>query len=55
MSAGIRVNAEDAYWLVDPLDGTRGFATGGKISPSISVSSDTPARFWASWPFPATA
>ncbi|MBF0863170.1 MAG: 3'(2'),5'-bisphosphate nucleotidase CysQ [Gluconobacter potus] len=30
MSAGIRVNAEDAYWLVDPLDGTRGFASGAK-------------------------
>ncbi|MBF0876544.1 3'(2'),5'-bisphosphate nucleotidase CysQ [Gluconobacter cerevisiae] len=30
MSAGIRVTAGDAYWLVDPLDGTRGFASGGR-------------------------
>ena len=30
MSAGIEVTAGHAYWLVDPLDGTRGFSSGGK-------------------------
>ncbi|GBR68313.1 3'(2'),5'-bisphosphate nucleotidase CysQ family protein [Gluconobacter kanchanaburiensis] len=29
-SVGIRINGGDAYWLVDPLDGTRGFASGGR-------------------------
>ncbi|MGC5748151.1 3'(2'),5'-bisphosphate nucleotidase CysQ [Gluconobacter sp. NFX36] len=30
MSAGIEVDAGKAYWLVDPLDGTRGFSSGGR-------------------------
>ncbi|QDH16412.1 3'(2'),5'-bisphosphate nucleotidase CysQ family protein [Swingsia samuiensis] len=30
MSAGINIPADDTYWLIDPLDGTRGFASGGE-------------------------
>ncbi|EHH67188.1 3'(2'),5'-bisphosphate nucleotidase CysQ family protein [Gluconobacter morbifer] len=30
MSAGIQVSTGDTYWLVDPLDGTRGFSSGGR-------------------------
>jgi 3'(2'), 5'-bisphosphate nucleotidase len=29
VAAGLRVAPGDEYWLVDPLDGTRGFADGG--------------------------
>ncbi|MBS1089138.1 3'(2'),5'-bisphosphate nucleotidase CysQ family protein [Gluconobacter wancherniae] len=29
MSAGVEVEAGHAYWLVDPLDGTRDFSSGG--------------------------
>ena len=29
-AAGIHVPAGNSYWLIDPLDGTRGFAAGGE-------------------------
>lgn len=28
-AAGVHVTTESTYWLIDPLDGTRGFAEGG--------------------------